>query len=164
MPIEPALRPLLAALVKNPLGTDGRLFVISNRGMGDTIRRHAHRAGIERPELFADDDQAMPLRFHSCRHTYATWLALAGVEALVIQQRGGWADFALVNRYVEEAESVGRGDIGTPFPPVPAVLVSGLVQSSRQSSQDSSKGPKRAISSPRNTVGGTGFEPATSGL
>jgi hypothetical protein len=100
-------------------------------------------SGIDRPELFENDEQSRHVTFHSLRHTYATWLALAGVDPLVIQQRGGWANLRMVQRYVEEAEAVGRGRIGVPFPPIPTALVAGVrgglpdQQSSLESSEDS---------------------------
>ncbi|MCL2825751.1 MAG: tyrosine-type recombinase/integrase, partial [Polyangiaceae bacterium] len=56
---------------------------------------------------------------HSLRHTYATWLALLGKGAMVVQQRGGWSDLGMVMRYVEDAEVVGLGDVGVAFPVLP---------------------------------------------
>lgn len=161
VPFAPTLKPLLEAMLR--IRPTGHLVDVPDRTLADTIRRHVEAAGVDRAELFSDDDQRAPVNFHSMRHTYATWLALAGTDALVIQQRGGWADFDLVNRYVEEAEAVGRGDIGTPFPEVPASLVAALQSSEEYRPQrvsESLSGRRKR----RKTVGGTGIEPATSGL
>lgn len=164
VPIEPALRPLAEALVKHPQGPDGRLLDMPpERTIADNLRRDAQRARLTRAELFADDDQRRPLTFHSLRHGYATHLALSGVDAMVIQQRGGWADLGMVQRYVEEAEVIGQGDIGKPFPTLPATLVAEVASSGVSEGVLAESAP-RTHKTPRKSVGGTGFEPATSGL
>ena len=36
---------------------------------------------------------------HTCRHTFASRLAMAGVDLRTIQELGGWSDLSLVQRY-----------------------------------------------------------------
>lgn len=79
-----------------------------------------------------------------------TWMALRGDEPLVIQQRAGHEDFATTQRYLREAETLGR-DSGVPFPPLPDDLIS-----SRFSSQ--------AVQVLEFMERDTGLEPATPSL
>lgn len=139
VPIEPALLPLLTWLTENPQGPNGALLDLPTTRTGaDKLRDHLRRAGVTREELFADDDHRRPLTFHDGgRHTYATWLALSGVDVLVIQRRGGWKDTPVLQRYVAEAEAVGRGNVGAPFAALPAGLVSTLRVQSEGESSDS---------------------------
>lgn len=39
------------------------------------------------------------LRFHDLRHTWASWHAMAGTPLSVLQELGGWASLAMVQRY-----------------------------------------------------------------
>jgi hypothetical protein len=50
--------------------------------------------------------------------TGVTWMALRGDEPLVVRQRVGHANFATTQRYLREAETLGKGG-GVPFPPLP---------------------------------------------
>ena len=124
VPIEPSLRPLLEFLVAHPRGKDGELVDLPCvKGASEDLREHLQRAGVVRAELYSDDDQSRQVNFHSLRHTYATWLALLGKGAMVVQQRGGWSDLGMVMRYVEDAEVVGLGDVGVAFPVLPCGFV-----------------------------------------
>jgi integrase len=38
-------------------------------------------------------------RFHDCRHTFASRLAMAGVDLYTVQRAGGWKTHAMVQRY-----------------------------------------------------------------
>src|SRR5262249_11981134 len=38
-------------------------------------------------------------RFHDLRHTFASRLAMEGVDLLAIQELGGWKDLSMVRRY-----------------------------------------------------------------
>lgn len=55
----------------------------SNTGWKSALRR----AGIE------------DFRFHDLRHTWATWLIMAGVPISVLQEMGGWQTIDMVRRY-----------------------------------------------------------------
>ena len=51
--------------------------------------RYTKRAGL--PEGF---------RFHDIRHTFASWLAMDGVDRKTVQDMGGWKTAAMVDNYV----------------------------------------------------------------
>ncbi len=87
------------------------------------MRKHLELAGVKRDELHADDENRRPLSFHDLRHTFATWLAIGGLGELQIQSRLGHATTEMTQRYITEAEAVGRGNIGTPFGPLPSSLI-----------------------------------------
>ena len=38
-------------------------------------------------------------RFHDCRHTFASRLAMAGVDLYTVQRAGGWKTQVMVQRY-----------------------------------------------------------------
>ena len=57
-------------------------------------------------------------RWHSLRHTWASWLAQSGTPMNVLQEMGGWESPSMVRRYAHlspaqfagEAESIARFD------------------------------------------------------
>jgi integrase len=56
------------------------------------------------------------LRFHDLRHTWASWHIQAGTPPAVLQQLGGWASLAMVEKYAHLGEShlaVWAGNLGT---------------------------------------------------
>jgi integrase len=137
IPIEPTLRPLLDTLLREATTANVIRVPVSKRA--DSLREHLELAGVRRAELFAPPKDGSvaatwaPLTFHDLRGTGVTWMALRGDEPLVIQQRAGHANFATTQRYLREAETLGR-DGGVPFPPLPADL---LDESSADSSEPS---------------------------
>lgn len=62
-----------------------------------------------------------PFRFHDLRHTWASWHVQAGTPLPVLQQLGGWASLAMVQRYAHlgrdhtaaYADAVARHNCGT---------------------------------------------------
>ena len=44
-------------------------------------------------------------RFHDLRHTFASRLAMAGVDLLTIKELGGWKSLAMVQRYAHLSQS-----------------------------------------------------------
>ena len=125
VPIEPNLLPLLRALHKETDGK-GKVVHVPVSKCAERLREHLTLAGLRRVELFEPRPDApapwAPITFHDLRGTGVTWAALRGDDPLVIQQRAGHADFAMTQRYLREAETLGR-DAGTPFPPLPASLL-----------------------------------------
>jgi integrase len=77
-------------------GEAGRIvrLPITKRSNNTAWRKARDRAGLS------------GLRFHDLRHTWATWMAQAGVPELVLQRLGGWADLRMVSTYTHLA---GRG-------------------------------------------------------
>lgn len=125
VPIEPNLRPLLASLIEGKPGEALVLDMPPKQKMADELRLHLARAGLMRAELHANSAHQRPLTFHDLRHSFATWLALRGETELTIQSRLGHADAIMTQRYIAEAETVGNGDIGEPFGPLPSELIGG---------------------------------------
>jgi integrase len=124
VPIEATLRPLLAVLVAEARA-EGRARLLKMPPMcdlPDDLRRYLPWAGVTRAELFADDETRAPLTFHDLRATGLTWRGIRGDDALKIQRAVGHLSLATTERYIREAEVIGR-DIGEPFPPLPATLL-----------------------------------------
>ncbi|MFI5298778.1 MAG: tyrosine-type recombinase/integrase [Polyangiales bacterium] len=122
--IEDAVLPLVERLVAaRPTGALLRLPVDEHRA--SLLREHLRRAGVERQELYVERDPTrMPFTFHGLRHTHLTWMAVRGDDSVKIQMRAGHTDFKMTQRYIEAARTLGGG-FGTPFPALPARLVTG---------------------------------------
>jgi integrase len=63
------------------------------------------------------------LRFHDLRHTWASWHVQSGTPLAVLQELGGWASLAMVQRYAHLAVShvaAWAGNIGGGTPAVQA--------------------------------------------
>lgn len=120
--IEPNLLPLLRAMYAERQD-DGRIIPVA---MGALLalqfRRHLWDAGITRPDLFLDDDQHIPIRFHDARSTACTWMAMRGDPVTTIMERVGHKEFATTQVYLRRADAL-RGRIGEPFPELPACLL-----------------------------------------
>jgi integrase len=126
--LEPALRPLVAALVREAGGVGRVVRMPPAEDMAEYLRACLGYAGVTRSELFADDATRRPITFHDLRATGLTWMAIRGDDALRIQERAGHTTFATTQGYVRLAETLG--DVGAVFPPLPAELVGGFVGSS----------------------------------
>ncbi|HEY1954280.1 MAG TPA: site-specific integrase [Polyangiaceae bacterium] len=126
IPIEPNLRPLLAAMCTEAGGDKAKGAILRIPGGGQMLaprlRRYLQRAGIEREELFTTDETRKAITFHDLRATGITWCAVRGDDALKIKQRAGHSGFATTEGYIREAENMCEG-FGTVFPPLPAELL-----------------------------------------
>ena len=58
------------------------------------------------------------ITFHDLRATGITWRAVRGDDVLKIQRAVGHRSLMTTQRYIREAEVIGR-DIGEPFPALP---------------------------------------------
>jgi integrase len=124
VPIEVNLRPLLAAMIAEALA-EGRAQLLKMphvRDLCDQLRRYLPWAGVTRAELFADDETRAPLTFHDLRATGLTWRAVRGDDALKIQRAVGHKSLATTQKYIRDAEVIGR-DIGEPFPALPVAIL-----------------------------------------
>jgi len=91
VPMTSAVRALLSRL---PRPLDGKALVFPNRD-GQADRRWAEKIV---PQALRDakiDD----FRLHDLRHTFASRLAMAGVDLLTIKELGGWKSLTMVQRY-----------------------------------------------------------------
>ena len=90
-----------------PLNTDAAAAIRAQQGkhselvfagkwriLPDAWRRATKAAGL--PESF---------RWHDLRHTFASWHAMAGTPLHVIQELGGWATPAMVQRYAHLSQT-----------------------------------------------------------
>jgi integrase len=50
-------------------------------------------------------------RFHVCRHTFASRLAMSGVDLYTVQRAGGWKTQAMVERYAHLSPDHLRGAV-----------------------------------------------------
>jgi integrase len=78
-------------------GPDGVARQVADSPTGK-VSNHAWRKACERAGL--------PwLRFHDLRHTWASWHVQAGTPLAVLQELGGWASLAMVQRYAHLGRS-----------------------------------------------------------
>ncbi len=125
VPIEPALRPLLARTLEGKGDNDlvvPLLAKTSDYYATPTFREHLKIAKVTRPRLTEDTATVMPVNFRSCRDSGITWLALAGVELARMQRRAGHDNIETTLGYVKQAEDL-IGNVGAPFPALPESLV-----------------------------------------
>ena len=122
--IEPHLMPLLRAMHRES-GGRGRVFgdiVFDKYELPRGLRQSLAVAGIDRPELFANESTRKWLTFHDLRATGITWLAVRGVDPLKIKQRAGHANLMTTEKYIRVAEEL-RADFGDVFPALPKSLL-----------------------------------------
>ncbi|MFO0589900.1 MAG: site-specific integrase [Polyangiaceae bacterium] len=120
VPIERTLRPLLTTLIAEATA-EGRHQLIRMpplQDLSNQLRRYLGWAGVNRAALFAKDATRAPITFHGLRATGLTWRAIRGDDALKIQRAAGHTSLDTTQRYIREAEVVGR-EIGVPFPDLP---------------------------------------------
>jgi integrase len=160
IPLEPELYPLLRALHDQVDGKGSVIRKMPSPGMlSRKLRAYLEKAGVERAELFAEDDETRKaITFHDLRATGITWCAARGDDPLRIKQRAGHSSFSTTEGYIREAENLGAS-FGTVFPPLPDLVTgfgSGLdaIQTD-EAIQLENKG---------SGVGATGFEPVASSV
>jgi site-specific recombinase XerD len=78
-----------------------RPFGMSTSTSGTSASRRANRLN---KEGHTDNAQRLDgFTWHCLRHTFASRLAMAGVDLLVIKELGGWKTLSMVNRYAHLA-------------------------------------------------------------
>ncbi len=126
IPIEPTIRPLVAALVKRADG--GWLFPelpFRQAHAAIELRRWLTVAGVNRTALHSSDKTRRAMRLYDMRATGATWLAVRGDSTASMQERIGHADYRQTQAYVRQATAFGDA-FGQPFPEIPAALVAAI--------------------------------------
>lgn len=88
VPLNASAKALLEAMPHR----EGKVFGLSSITEA-AWKRACARAGIT------------DFRFHDLRHTWASWHAMAGTPAQVLQELGGWQSYSMVERYVTFAPS-----------------------------------------------------------
>ena len=88
VPLNASAKALLEAMPSR----EGKVFAVTSITEA-AWKRACARAGIT------------DFRFHDLRHTWASWHAMAGTPAQVLQELGGWQSYSMVERYVTFAPS-----------------------------------------------------------
>jgi Phage integrase family len=70
-------------------------------------RKISHRF----PEWAAEAKLPGKVTFHTLRHTFASWLVMAGVDLLTVKALGGWNRLELVERYSHLAPANKRAAV-----------------------------------------------------
>lgn len=128
VPIEPALRPLLEALLARAKKRKAGAPLVDvpradgKGGAADLVKGDLRRAELSRADLWRDDEHAMPFTFHGLRHTAITHWAIAGRPQMWLQAVAGHTDAEMTRRYLDAA-SVVRRAFGDPHPELPANLL-----------------------------------------
>ncbi len=122
IPIEPTLQPLLAYLCHGRAKQEFLMDLPWEDQLAKGLRMYLQKAGVDREELFADDETRKPITFHDLRATGITWAAVRGDDDLKIRQRAGHTDFTTTQRYIREAENLRDIDFGEVFPKLPESL------------------------------------------
>lgn len=119
VPIEAPLLPLLRAMHADAGGRGPLIELPDDRHLSRGLRFILKKAGVDRPELFANDATRKGITWYDLRATGITWMAIRGDDPLKIMSRAGHVDFATTQGYIREAEAVraGFGDVFSPLPP-----------------------------------------------
>jgi integrase len=64
------------------------------------LRAQLERAGLDRADLYADDDSRRPFTFHDLRATGITWMAMRGDSPADIMERVGHSNLGTTERYI----------------------------------------------------------------
>jgi len=93
-----------SSLVFPARGTDNLRAAISKRFMV-TVDSLGLNAGVT--------DRRQRVCFHTCRHTYASWLCLSGVDLYTVKNLMGHQTFAMTERYAKLTGVAMRGAVNT---------------------------------------------------
>jgi integrase len=122
--IEPNLLLLLRSMQEGTQPDDRVLRMRCMVNLAQRFRKYLQTAGLNRPELFADDGTRKHITFHDLRSTGISWRAVRGDDPLKIQACAGHTDFATTQRYVRQA-ALMEATFEPTFPPLPACLLGG---------------------------------------
>lgn len=97
VPLNSLVRAMLSRL---PRPLDSAMLVFPN-GVGGPDLRWAEKTFPEAVDAARIED----FRLHDCRHTFASRLAMEGVDLRAIQELGGWRSLGMVARYAHLSPS-----------------------------------------------------------
>lgn len=126
VPIAPALVPLLERMRKGREPSDivvPTLAAFGEDHLAQQFRAHLLAAGLDRGELHGSTRTHVQANFRSFRDSGITYLAMTGLGVDKILRRAGHDMVQTTLGYVKQAEDL-TGDLGLPFGPLPASLVS----------------------------------------
>lgn len=120
VPIEAELQPLLSVMRDLSAGK-GLVFprMMAPNVVPRALRSDLARAGVTRRELLVSTATTRQLDFHDLRHTYGTWRAIRGDNAIHIRFSMGHTDLETTQRYINEALVFDVARFGVPFGPLP---------------------------------------------
>jgi hypothetical protein len=90
--------------------------------MARVFRKWLRRAGVTRYELHHTTPTSRPIRWHDCRATGITWLAIRRDPPLDIKERAGHQNFETTEKYIRLADIL-RAGFGEVFPRLPPELI-----------------------------------------
>jgi len=122
VPIEPALKPLLKALVKGRDGAELLLELPSERDMARGLQRWLRNSKVDRAGLHDDTPTTRRIRFHDLRGTGITWRAVRNDPKFELQVAAGHRQFSTTERYLHLAAGMRKG-FGAVFPALPKPLL-----------------------------------------
>ncbi len=122
IPIEPNLYPLLEVMHRESGGKGSVLDMPQVDDLAQFLRKYLKRAGVERGELFADDDTRKNIRFYDLRASGIEWRAVRGDQPLQIKRDAGHKRFSTTEIYLREADTIRTG-FGDVFPALPESLL-----------------------------------------
>lgn len=89
----------LASRRARPDDPDEQLFPLSHRQTAILLARAVERARAALRDAGRDLSRLEGFTWHGLRHTFASRLAMAGVDLRTLQELGGWRTLAMVQRY-----------------------------------------------------------------
>jgi integrase len=101
-----------------------------------SISRHFNAAVTSLDLNRGIEDRRQRVVFHSLRHTFASWIAEAGVPLAVIRDRLGHKDFTMLSRYTHVADRVARDTVN---------ILDRLVQEEEPAAETGSLGRKKIM-------------------
>lgn len=103
-PISVPLPPEAVELLKaQPWIPDvDRVFTFEGRPITGSFNTKAFRSALKRAGLVG-------IKWHTLRHTWASWMAQEGASTLVLKELGGWQSARMAERYAHLAETTLRG-------------------------------------------------------
>lgn len=149
VPIELALRPLLASAKEaRPYG-DKVLRVPPPEDCAELLRKDLLTAGVDRRELHGHDERTHQITFHALRDTYCTWRAVRGDAPIDIMTAAGRESFSTTQGYLDVAK-VRRagGGYGETFGALPEALTVPLELSLKEAKLLKSLRPQRELKTP----------------
>ncbi len=155
VPIEPALRPLLAVLAKEQ-GRQGRLVTMPpEEDLSERLRKYVGWAGVTRAALFVDPKHKTlkRLTWYDLRATGITWRAVRGDNPTKVHLAAGHEDLKTTLVYIRTAEA-SAPTFGEVFPALPGEVLSVALDSQEEDGSETLENGSKSWASP------AGFEPA----
>lgn len=155
--IEPTLLPLLRAMHRESGGVGVVVDVPEQKYWAPELRAALEAAGVKRPELFTTTATSKRVRFHDCRASGLTWMAIRGDSPVQIQHVAAHTDFAMTKKYLDAGGAVDLLPGEVVFPELPACLL-GAPEPSTASAAGGNRSQESITPSPSlwNVCGGAG--------